>query len=411
VGSVPSYNGPGLAMSQRSFLMLLLLLAAACGKDAEIKGPDGTLAVGAYAGLGWDDTCHLYALGGKVPAPPTCIPHVATEVIELDSSDPAVATVVAASDVPLEDAGTGYYVLGTGPGQATLTFKARFDDGSIRQSTKVIQVKVADTIKLRAICWHGAAVSDIVVPVGDVISFTVEIYAGTEQLVGTLPNPITGDGVMLEDPSFGHSPRPFVWSSTTARSVQLHSAYVSNIVGSLTAFTQDQVTDIGMQVYEESYRRAFTESDVSNGWSGFSVDTTLIVNGKATCYPLPLMFYSATPTVCSGIDGATDWATAVGYGGVEVHKEGICVLSASMDGQPIVAAQSFPVFLVSDGPGAQSTTSCSVEGQTMCQVGRSSVDRCKSSAWVADPPCPADQVCDSTAAGSVTCRGLNSTGP
>ncbi len=79
----------------------------------------------------------------------------------------------------------------------------------------------------------------------------VEIYAGTEPLVGWLPNAVTGDGV---------------WQSPVMPAVvQLRSAYVANVIGSLTAFTQEQVTDIGMQVYREDTRNAFSESERVNG--------------------------------------------------------------------------------------------------------------------------------------------------
>ena len=416
-------------MSRRLCVLVVLALAAlasACGKDAEINAPSGTLAVGAYSPLSWDDTCKLQALGGKIPAPPTCIPHVATEVIDLSSSDPSVARVVAASDVPLDDAATaGYYVLGTGPGQATLTFKARFDDGSVRQATATLQVRVPDTIRIRAICSDGYPVSNIVLPAGDQISFTVEIYAGTEQLVGWLPNAVTGDGVMLGNASSGDSQRPFVWQSpVTPAVVQLRSAYVSNVIGSLTAFTQAQVTDIGMQVYRTEYRKAFPESERVNGQAGVSVPTTVIVDGQPSCSALPVELYSATPAICTGPDGETDWGTNSWGGDVSVHGEGTCVLSASMQGRPIVATQSFPVFFVSDGLELSAAAgACSAEGQTACQSGYVGVERCTSGAWVAGPQCPADQVCDVAPASSAACtagstctrcRGLldgNPTGP
>jgi hypothetical protein len=331
---------------------------------------------------------------------------VTTEVIELSSSDPSVATVVAGSDVPLDDADTaGSYVVGTGPGQATLTLKARFDDGSIRQATATIQVKATDSIKIRAICSDGYPVSDVVLPVGDQISFTVELYAGTDPLVGLLPNAVTGDGVALKVKSFGDSPRPFVWQApATPAVVQLQSAYVSKVIGSLTAFTQAQVTDIGMQVYREDYRNAFTESERERGQGGLSLPTTVIVDGKASCAALPVELYSATPAICTGPNGETDWGTSPWGGEVSVHGEGTCVLSASMQGRPIVAAKSFPVFFVTDGLDLSAAAgACSIEGQTACQSGYVGVERCKSGAWIADPHCAADQVCDAAPASSAAC--------
>lgn len=399
-------------------ILLLIALAAACGKDAEINAPAGTLAVGAYAPLSYDDTCKLHALGGKVPAPPTCIPHGVTEVLEFASSDPTIADVVAAADVPLDDdAASGYYVFGKGPGQATLTFKGRFDDGSVRQATTSVQVKVPDSIKLRAVCWDGYPVANVMLPAGDEIAFTIEIYAGEEQLVGWLPNAITGDGVALGEKSAGDSERPFVWQSpVTPTSVQLQSAYVSNIIGSLTAFTQSQVTDIRMSVYNEDYRNAFNKPEGADGTASFSVPTSVIVNGQPSCSALPAELHSATPAICSGPNGEMAWGTSWWGGYASARAEGTCTLSASMQGGPVVATQSFPVFFVSNGLGLTGTTDpCTVEGETACMVGHAGAGLCRSGAWVAEPHCPADQVCDQipgTAAECVPggtcarCRGL-----
>lgn len=412
----------GFEMSRRCCILALAALAGACGKDAEINVPRGTLAVGAYSELSWDDTCKLQALGGKIPAPPTCIPHVATELMELDSSDTTVAAIVPGSSVPLDDADSaGYYLLGVGPGQATLTFKARFDDGSVRQATAAIQVKAPDTIKIKAICSDNYPVSDVVLPAGGQISFTVEIYARTEQLVGVLPDAVTGDGVALEDLSFGDSPRPYVWQApATPATVQLRSAYAPTVVGSLRAFTEEQVTDIGMRVSQDSYRNAFTQSERATGPASLSVSTTVIVDGKASCQALPAQFHSATPAVCSGDGGAMEWGTAWWGGEVSVFSEGICTLSASMPGLPTLATKSFPLFFVSDGLEVSTAGSCGMEGQTACQPGYLGVERCKSGAWIADLACPADQVCDLAPAASAgciagvpcaRCRGLSPTGP
>ena len=65
--------------------------------------------------------------------------------------------------------------------------------------------------------------------------------------------------------------------------------------------------------------------------------------------------------------------------------------------------------------GLTSTEPCPVEGETACQYGYGQVGLCKSSHWVFQPLCPADQVCDfvpDTTAGCVAgtvcakCRGL-----
>jgi hypothetical protein len=401
------------AMARRSdwlcFALLAIATIAACGKDAQVLAPKGSLAVGAYAPIAYNDTCDLP--GGKVPMPPSCIPHEVTELLELSASDPSVFEVVKAEDTGLgADAIAANYLVGRGPGEATLSFKGRFDDGSVRQATTTVRVKTPDTLKMLTFCDDWSSATTLVLPVQTSQEFAMAIYAGDEQLAGWMPNAVTATGVTQNGEGTTFADRPyFVWQAPDAPvALQLQSAYVSHIIGSLTAFALDQVTDIILDVYQESYRNAFTEP------GNLFVATNVGINGQASCRHYPVDLHTSTPAICSGAAGETDWPGDKFNGVVTVHAEGICTLTASWPKAgvtlvpgPVPATRSFPVFLVNQPPsGAESFTSggaCTVAGETVCLNGRAGVGLCTSGHWVEQPHCPSDQVCDYLPGSSLGC--------
>ena len=201
----------------------------------------------------------------------------------------------------------------------------------------------------------------------------------------------------------------FVWQAPDAPvTLQLQSAYVSHIIGSLTAFTLDQLTDIILDVYEESYRKALTKP------GNVFVATNVGINGQASCRHYPVDLHTSTPAICSGPAGETDWAGDEFNGVVAVHAEGICTLTASWPKAsdtlvpgPVPTTRSFPVFLVSEPPdGAEGFTldgACTVESESVCLNGSVGVGFCKSGHWVEEGHCAADQVCDYLPDSSLGC--------
>ena len=107
-----------MLVDSRCIVVLAVAATASCGNGAVVGGPQGTLAVGAYFPLGYGDDCATQ--NGKLP--PLCMPHHVTEMLELSSSDPSVAEVVAGQNVPSGAATALYpnYVLGKGPGAGVL---------------------------------------------------------------------------------------------------------------------------------------------------------------------------------------------------------------------------------------------------------------------------------------------------
>ena len=397
-------------VDSRCILVLAVAATASCSNGAVLGGPGGTLAVGAYSPLGYGDDCATQ--NGKLP--PLCLPHQVTEILELSSSDPSVAEIIAGQDVPSGAVAALYpnYVLGKGPGQATLTFKGRFDDGSVRQASTTVQVGSPDSIKLIAVCDDGSSVTNLLASLGAQENFGLQIYAGTEELVGWLPNAVTAEGVTQVYDNWGNN--PYLWQApATPVVLQLQSAIVPKVTGTLTAFGPDQVTDITLQTSSDSYRNAFTTP------GDFDVSHTVLVNGQSICHPLPVELHSSTPAICSQPTDEDVW-TGDQYGTqVAAHAEGLCTLGASMPGGPVLATYSFPIFFVSAPPAGlevlTDTDPCAVEGETACQVGYGQVGLCKSGHWVEQPFCPTDQVCDFVSnttpgciAGTVCaqCRGL-----
>jgi len=398
-------------VESRCILVLAVAATASCSNGAVLGGPGGTLAVGAYSPLGYGDDCATQ--NGKLP--PLCLPHQVTEILELSSSDPSVAEIISGQDVPSGAVAALYpnYVLGKGPGQATLTFKGRFDDGSVRQASTTVQVGSPDSIKLIAVCDDGSSVTNLLASLGAQENFGLQIYAGTEELVGWLPNAVTAGGVTQVYDDWGNN--PYLWQApATPVVLQLQSAIVAKVTGTLTAFGPDQVTDITLQASSDSYRNAFTTP------GDFDVSHTVLVNGQSICHPLPVELHSSTPAICSQPTDEDVWIGDQYGTQAAAHAEGLCTLGVSMPGGPVLATYSFPIFFVSAPPAGlevlTDTDPCAVEGETACQVGYGQVGLCKSGHWVEQPFCPADQVCDFVStttpgciAGTVCaqCRGLH----
>ena len=388
-----------------SILVLAVTLTASCSKHAVLAGPGGTLAVGAYSSIVYCDGC---TCGGSDSL---CIPHSVTEVLELTSSDPSVAEVVTGQDVPGEGAAqSSPFVLGKSPGQATLSFKGRFDDGSERQASTTVRVGSPDSVRLVAVCDDGSSVTNLLVSVGTLEQFNLKIYEGSEELQGWLPNAVTADGVTQVFDQTGNN--PYLWRAPGAPAMlQLQSAIVSKVTGTLTAFDPTQVTDITLQPSSDDQRNAFTTP------GNFYVEHTISVNGQSICRPFPVELHGSTPAVCSRPPDAEDW-TGDNYGTpTTALAEGLCTLGVSLPGGPVLATYSFPIFFVATPPAGLEVLAnpCAVEGETACEDGHGKVGLCKSRHWVDQPSCPADQVCDfvpDTTSGCIAgtvcaqCRGL-----
>jgi hypothetical protein len=270
-----------------------------------------------------------------------------------------------------------------------------------------------DSIKLIAVCDDGSSVTNLLASLGAQENFGLQIYAGTEELVGWLPNAVTAGGVTQVYDDWGNN--PYLWQApATPVVLQLQSAIVAKVTGTLTAFGPDQVTDITLQASSDSYRNAFTTP------GDFDVSHTVLVNGQSICHPLPVELHSSTPAICSQPTDEDVWIGDQYGTQAAAHAEGLCTLGVSMPGGPVLATYSFPIFFVSAPPAGlevlTDTDPCAVEGETACQVGYGQVGLCKSGHWVEQPFCPADQVCDFVStttpgciAGTVCaqCRGLH----
>jgi len=404
-------------LDSHCMLLLVAVIVAACNdKGAYLSGPEGTLAVGAYHRFDFGDAC-VYTPGGSVPIPSFCSTEFVTEVLELSSSDPSVVEIISGADDPRGAIGPySSTMVGKKPGQSTLMFKGNFSDGSVRQASATVQVKAPDSIKLVAGCG-GPPATNLLTPVDTQAVFDLEIYAGTEKLVGWLPNAATADGVIQGDGSSDGNHDTWQAPSTPTM-LTLQSPVVSKVTGTLTAFGPDQVTDftITVSAFDDLMRAAYTEPG-----HDFYVQGIILVEGQSPCHNLSVEFHSSTPDVCSGPAGETVWTDSdAGNSTAVVHTEGLCTLGVSMPGGPVLATKSFPLFLVSAGPSGLETPSlgsaCTVEGGTACPFTYAEPEVCRSGYWVEKPSCPADQVCDfvsDTTPGCVAgvvcakCRGLH----
>ena len=387
---------------------MAMIVATCSDKKAFVRGPDGTLAVGAYSVLAYGGECFLKQ--GFVAD--NCNSDV-SEVLELSSSDPSVVEIIDGKDHPAgSSAQYDHYLLGKSPGQSVIRFKGRFDDGSTREASTTVHVKMPDRLKVAPSCTEESSTTNLLTLVGTQESFFLEIYAGTESLAGWLPGAVTADGLTQE--YFDVDDRnPYHWQApSTPVVLQLQSAWALSIEGTLTAFGPDQVTDMTASgsVFQ---RGAFTEP------GDFGISTHIRVQGQRTCQELPVELHSSTPAVCSGPAGETTWPGATGGGGAAVHAEGLCTLGFSMPGGPTLTTDNFPMFFVAAWPAGMTTPAiaepCKLQAATACSPTYEDVTACKGGYWAIVTTCPADQICDfvpDTTAGCkagtlcAQCRGL-----
>lgn len=388
------YDGAMLRLLGGFFVLSLAVATAAChDKDAYLSGPQGALAVGAYHRITYGDACSGGG-SGKVPMPDFCSAESITDLLELSSSDPSVAEIIAATDDPRGAGASVKYahsVVGKKPGQSTLRFKGRFSDGSVRETAATIQVKAPDSVKLAAACGSESPVANLLAFVDALEGFDLEIYAGNEELAGWLPNAVTADGVTQSFDEWDGN--PYLWQApSTPVVLNLQSVLVAKVTGTLTAFGPDQVTGIVLDSCNQLFPAAYVQP------GDFCVGTAIVVNGQVPCHNLPVELHTSTPDVCSGPAGETVWAGNEWGGSATTHGEGTCTIGVSMPGGSVLATKSFPIFFVTappsdlDVPGFGSV--CTVEGGTACGAGFGDVGLCKSGRWVEKVSCPAQQVCD-----------------
>jgi hypothetical protein len=365
----------------------------------------GRLAVGAYLPISYGDKSGNTLTGDLFV-------QAVTEVLELTSSDPSVAEVIDRKDHPGGAAAMfDHYLLGKSAGQTTLHFKGRFEDGSVRDASTIVHTAVADSAAMSLACDNATTASNLLVPLGSQDQFTISLLAGSEALVGWMPNAVTADGVTQV---YDERVNPYVWRAPLSPVVlQLQSTAVPSVTGTLTAFGPEQVTEIGLVTSNDMYRNAFTAPS-----GDIYVQTSVVVSGQPVCRPLTAELHTMTPDICSGPAGETVLDGDMYRVSMTAHAEGTCTVGASMPGGAVVGTLSFPVFFVSPAPGSQDLAfgvPCPVKGATACEVGFGWLWICRDSGWDQLTLCPADQVCDfvsDTTAGCVAggacaqCRGL-----
>jgi len=292
---------------------------------ASVGGLNGALAVGAYHSVQYGDAC---AGGGKLNF---CTTEQVAEVLELSSSDPTTVEILPGSGHPRPDvAKSPYYVLGRRAGQSSLVFKGRFDDGTVRVASVVVEVKAATLGKVDFMnCGAGTSTSstNVLTQLGKKSLFDLQLFAGTEQLTGWLPGAVTGQGVT--DVSGDGDGNSYAWQAPSAPGVQnLQPGTVPRITGTLTAYGPGQVTSIDLVSRNQGSPAAFiTPGD-------FYVDTRVRLNGEFTftCDRFSVELHSSTPVICSGPAGETVWPGDEYGGAASVHAEGTCTLGVSLPG-------------------------------------------------------------------------------
>ncbi len=113
-----------------------------------LTGPTDTLAVGVAAAFTVGDACTAGAgrpLDSAGPGPDSrCTTEQITAVLSVDVSPPDALTV--------RQTGAGLQVTPLRPGAATLTVRARLDDGSVRTAQRAVSAHLADRVVVGARC-------------------------------------------------------------------------------------------------------------------------------------------------------------------------------------------------------------------------------------------------------------------
>lgn len=401
-----------MTLEQRTLVRWALPLAAAgcvaaCNDTgAYVGGVNGALAVGAYHTLRFGDAC---SGGGKISF---CSTQSVTEVLELRSEDPGIVEIVPLANHPRPDvAKSPYYVLGKATGQASLVFKARFDDGTVRADSAVVEVKTPDSARVAFSGCSGETSTNVLAALGEWQPFQLELLAKGEKLAGWLPGAVSGEGVT--DMSGDGDRTYYHWQAPATPVVrQLVPGVIRKVTGSLTSFGPGQVTSIDLAALNDYTSASFYAPEAL-----FPVETRVRVNGQLPCQGLPVELHSSTPSICSGPAGEVIWMGDKYGGTATVHSEGACVLGVSMPGSAVLTTKTFPVFLVTRPPTGLKLPGfgepCPVEGGSACAG--YTLALCKAGRWQENGQCSSDQTCDylpDSAPGCVPggscarCRGL-----
>lgn len=317
-------------------VMSLAVTLGACQDDtAVLQGPvaEVPLAVGGYHALSISPCPG--GIGGGIPV--FCTAEPIARVVEARSEDPTIAEIIPRKDHPGGIlAIDSYFVLGKRVGRTSVIVKGPLDDGSIGESRIIVHVSVPDSFKAWA-CGTSAS-TNLLVRTDDAVSFYLTTFAGSDTLMGWLPGAVKADG--LTEMYVGGDAVLYVWRAPVVPAViPVQSSIVPGVNLTLTAFGPTQVT----RLYFDA-PSSFSSPLVYTQPGKLLFRTLVLVQDQIPCHPQQVDIHSATPSICSGPAGETDWQVDTGTTATAtVTAGGSCILTAGLAGGSVTATQTFPI--------------------------------------------------------------------
>jgi hypothetical protein len=354
------------------------------------------LAVGAYAPIRLGDGC---SGGGKASL---CTSESLVELSSLVSSDTSVLKVVPASEVPLPNAGSGYYAYGVGPGEAKLVASGKFDDGSVRSDETGVAVRAITGIRVVSYCSSDSSKTVRAAP-GDEFAFQAFPYHESEPLGGCLPALLdTLPGMMHACDFYSHTYRIPV-DSLHGLDASLFSEHTGKTVAMLHTLAIADYTKAYVDPANGPLIKRYTPGE-------FSMEVKVEVAGYPICHDLGVWLQSTTPDVCTGIDGSALWHdTTSGWVKAQALREGRCRIQVSVDGKRFFDTVEMQVFIVSSRLDsfdlAGYGNSCATEGASTCDYGYDGLAICKNGKWVEKEDCQTQsKTCDALPPETAGCK-------
>jgi hypothetical protein len=284
-------------------LCVAAIVAGCGGKDDEFEiSVLSPLPVEAFIPASMGDPCSGVGLSG-------CEFESITRVDLLKVDDPSIAEVELRGDEPGEKR-PRFNVRALREGRTTIRAKATFDDGSRRETSAELRVLAIDRIEVTLGCIgvaNAGVTAHHLVRWGESVGLTLNLFGRGERLPDVIPDAVEVEGL---------DQRTFTAPAREA-TLPLASRFVASTGVIFETFGPERITDL-----------VLTPSDIlPRPGKRVSVSGALRVGDASPCAAGPVDVTTATPSICMGPDGESDWSLEdADFYSVTALSEGRCTL-------------------------------------------------------------------------------------
>jgi hypothetical protein len=375
---------------------LLILFLSACGiydKKAAIYGPFNPIALGGYHSVDFGDACE----GGNLTF---CGSEAVDELLLFESDHPDVVALVDPQTLlPSSTIAPQMAIKALAVGGATLRARGKFSDGTEREAKLDVTVRKVTRVRLNDTC-EGDRSGPFYLRCGEKVDFEVLIYDGEQPMQGHLDTLLQGQDLT---PAGGGDYTRFEWKPTSCpEQTTVTSAFDPTLNALFATFGPADVETVKFDYFSDLPTYLYQPGSIN-------LRVRPYVNGHQTCSSIAAAARTATPDVCTGPGGESEWSgDDSGSVEIRVSREGSCSLLVGAAGGALATPFSVDVFLVGtipDEPRVSEGSDCFVEGQVICDTYRSMTLVCSKRSWKRASTCAAKQICDYLSAGSGGCAG------